>query len=209
MKTAKCSVGSPVSSTPRPPNSVQLRPGNQARVWMRLSGLQHPSWQLQFNVALLLHVVRLFQEPASLLVADIQPQRHLLENAVHSNLYHTEEKQLNPSHRANTAHILWVEDGLLPHLLKMKLFEHADTGFIFLTNLSLKGGDPQVSHSCKRKEKEKHFYYRLGCHAYEGTGLQFPGQTDPLLPCLYHWDYVLLDHIPTVLPFRSTEPPLP
>lgn len=151
---------------------------------MCLSGLQHPSWQLQFNVALLLHMVCLFQEPSSLLVTDIQPQRHLLENTVHSNLYHTEEKQLNPSHGANAAYVLWVEDGLLPHLLKMKFFEHADTGFIFLTNLSLKFGDSQVSHSCKRNQKEKHFYYLLSCHIYEGTGLQFLGQMDPLLPCL-------------------------
>lgn len=94
----------------------------------------------------------------------------------------TEEKQLNPSHRANAARVFWVEDRLSPHLLKMKLFEHANTGFIFLTNLSFKFGDPQVSHSCKRNQKEKHFYYLLGCHIYKGTGLQFLEQMDPLLP---------------------------
>lgn len=107
MKTGKCSIGSLVSSTPRPCNSVQLLPGNQTCVWMCLSGLQHPRWQLQFNVALLFHMVCLFQEPLSLLVTDIQPQRDLLKNTVHSNLYHTEEKQLNPGYRANAAHVLW------------------------------------------------------------------------------------------------------
>lgn len=119
-----------------------------------LSGLQCPSWQLWFHVALLLHVVCLLQEPLSLLVTDIQSQRHLLENTVHTNLYHTEEKQFSPGQRVNAAHVLW---GLLSYLLKMKLFEHADTGFIFLTNLSFKFGDPQVSHSCKRNQKCKHF----------------------------------------------------
>lgn len=114
MKTVKLSAGSLVSSIPRAHNSVQLLPGNKARVWMRPSGLQHLSWQLQFNIAPLLHMVCLFQEPSSFQVTDIQPQCHLLENAVHSNLYHTEGKQLNPSLRAKSAHLLWVEEGLLP-----------------------------------------------------------------------------------------------
>lgn len=65
----------------------------------------------------------------------------------------------------------------------MKLFEHADTGFIFLTNLSLKFGDPQLSHSCKRNQKEKHFYYLLGCHIYESIGLPISG-TDASLTTL-------------------------
>lgn len=90
-------AGSVVSSTPRPCNNVQLLLGNPAGVWVCLSGVQHPSCLLQLNVALLLHVVRLLQEPPSLLVTDIQPQRHLLENAVHSNLHHTEESSSIPA----------------------------------------------------------------------------------------------------------------
>lgn len=64
---------------------------------MCLSGVQHPSWLLQLSIALLLHVVCLLQEPPSLLVTDIQPQRHLLENAVHSNLHHTEGSSSIPA----------------------------------------------------------------------------------------------------------------
>lgn len=151
------SVGSLVSYTPTPCNNVQLLPGNPASVWRCLSGVQHPSWLLQLSVALLLHVVCLLQEPLSLLVTDIQLQRHLLENAVHSNLQHR-EKAAQSQPQGKCCHILW-RDGLLLHLLKVKLFEHADTGYIFLTNLSLKLGDPEFSHSCRRNQRERHFYY--------------------------------------------------